>query len=82
MEISPLAAAHPREKTPARVYSTAETGNLRVTPGKSWAMVLQRMCAGGHFTGADFCGGAAPGASLRNRCYEPAVRQPAVPIPG
>jgi hypothetical protein len=36
-------------------------------------MVLQLTCAGAHFAGAEFPRGAAPGASLRNRCYEPAV---------
>jgi len=37
-------------------------------------MVLQQICAGGHFPGARiFSSGPAPGASLRNRCYEPAI---------
>ena len=36
-------------------------------------MVLQLTCAGGDLAGAEFPRGAAPGASLRNRCYEPAV---------
>jgi hypothetical protein len=75
-----MAAAQPRKKTLRRVHSAAKTGNLRAALGKSWAMVLQRACAGG-----DFCrcappsGELPPGASLRNQCYEPAVRAAGCP---
>jgi hypothetical protein len=47
-----LAAAQPRKKTLRRVHSAAKTGNLRARLGKSWAMVLQQACSGGHLAEA------------------------------
>jgi RNA polymerase sigma-70 factor (ECF subfamily) len=78
----PIGRRPTAKKNPPRVHSTAEKGNLRAALGKSWAMVLQRACSGGHFADAGRRGRAAPGASLRNRCYELPSAQLAAPMPG
>jgi hypothetical protein len=59
LAISPFARPRSRNETLRRVYTAAEKGNLRATPGEKWAAALKQA-----FTTA------AADASRSDRCYE------------
>jgi hypothetical protein len=54
-----LPAPENRKETLRRVYTTAEKGNLRATPGEKWAAALGQAFAS-----------VAADASRSDRCYE------------